>query len=83
MKRVKVPVLIEYHKVPRRYRLLLQQLQRGRWTRAELRWIQRQHPDLPPVVAAVVRQMVYPRIVSTDLDGLTCKISFPSPMRGA
>jgi hypothetical protein len=58
MKRVKVPVLIEYAKVPRRYRLLLQQLQRGTWTRAELRWIQRQHPDLPPLVAAMVREQL-------------------------
>jgi hypothetical protein len=56
MKRVKVPVLTEYAKIPRRYQLLLQQLQRGRWTRAELRWIQRQHPELPPLVAAVGRQ---------------------------
>ena len=56
MKRVKVPVLIEYHKIPRRYRLLLQQLQRGTWTRAELRRVLRQHADLPPVVAAVIRQ---------------------------
>ena len=55
MKRVKVPVLIDYQKIPRRYRLLLQQLQRGTWTRAELRWVQRQHQDLPPIVAAVVR----------------------------
>jgi hypothetical protein len=56
MKRIQVPVLIEYHTIPRRYRLLLQQLQRGTWTRAKLRWVQRQHPDLLPIVAAVVRE---------------------------
>jgi hypothetical protein len=53
---MKVPVLIDYHTVPRRYRLLLYKLQRGRWSRPELRWLQRHHPHLPPIVAAVVRQ---------------------------
>ena len=56
MRSMKVPVLVDYHTVPRRYRSLLRKLQRGRWTRQELRWVQRQHPDLPPLVAAVVRQ---------------------------
>jgi hypothetical protein len=56
MKSMKVPVLIDYHTVPRRYRALLHKLQRARWTRAELRWVLRHHADLPPIVAAVVRQ---------------------------
>jgi hypothetical protein len=56
MKSVKGPVLIDYHTVPRRYRALLHKLQRARWSRAELRWVQRHHTDLPPIVAAVIRQ---------------------------
>jgi hypothetical protein len=56
MKRVRVPVLIEYQKVPRRYRGLLQRLQRGIWTRQELRWVLAHHRDLTPIVAAVVRE---------------------------
>jgi hypothetical protein len=56
---MKVPVLIDYATVPRRYRSLLHRLQRGRWTRGELRWLQRHHPDLPPIVAAVVRQKLH------------------------
>jgi hypothetical protein len=56
MKSVKVPVLIAYATVPRRYRSLLRKLQRGRWSQAELRWVQRHHDQLPPIVAAVVRQ---------------------------
>jgi hypothetical protein len=56
MNSVKVPVLIDYHTVPRRYRSLLRKLQRGRWSRLELRWLQRHHADLPPIVAAVIRQ---------------------------
>jgi hypothetical protein len=55
MNSVKVPVLIDYHTVPRRYRSLLRKLQRGRWSRLELRWLQRHHADLPPIVAAVIR----------------------------
>jgi hypothetical protein len=43
-------------KVPTRYRPLLRRLQRGTYMRAELEWILRQHPDLPPLVAAVVRE---------------------------
>jgi hypothetical protein len=43
MKSMKVPVLIDYATVPRRYRSLLHKLQRGRWTRPELRWLQRHH----------------------------------------
>jgi hypothetical protein len=43
-------------KVPARYRLLLRQLQRGHWTRESLEWLLRTHRDLPPIVAAVVRQ---------------------------
>jgi hypothetical protein len=43
-------------KVPARYRPLLRRLQRGTYTRAELEWLQRHHPDLPPLVAAVVRE---------------------------
>jgi len=58
MKPVKVPVLIDYHTVPRRYRALLRKLQRGRWTRVELRWVLRHHDKLPPIVAAVIRQKV-------------------------
>jgi len=53
---MKVPVLIDYATVPRRYRPLLYKLQRARWSRGELRWVQRHHADLPPIVAAVVRQ---------------------------
>ena len=43
-------------KVPARYRPLLRRLQRGHWHRAELEWLLRTHPKLPPLVAAVVRQ---------------------------
>ena len=43
-------------KVPARYRPLLRRLQRGAYTRDELAWILRTHPQLPPIVAAVVRQ---------------------------
>jgi hypothetical protein len=43
-------------KVPARYRPLLRRLQRGTYTRDELAWILRTHPQLPPLVAAVVRQ---------------------------
>jgi hypothetical protein len=42
--------------VPQKYRSLLRRLQRGRWARAELEWLQRHHPDLPPLVASVVRE---------------------------
>ncbi len=42
--------------VPARYRPLLRRLQRGTWARADLEWILRTHPQLPPLVAAVVRQ---------------------------
>jgi hypothetical protein len=43
-------------KVPPRYRPLLRQLQRGIWSRASLEWLLRTHRDLPPIVAAVVRE---------------------------
>jgi hypothetical protein len=43
-------------KVPTRYRPLLRRLQRGTWSGQELEWILCQHPDLPPLVAAVVRE---------------------------
>ncbi len=42
--------------VPARYRPLLRRLQRGAWSAAELTWLLRTHRDLPPIVAAVVRQ---------------------------
>ena len=42
--------------VPPRYRPLLRRLQRGTWARADLEWILRAHPQLPPLVAVVVRQ---------------------------
>ena len=42
--------------VPARYRPLLRRLQRGTWQRSELEWLLRTHRDLPPLVAAVVRQ---------------------------
>jgi hypothetical protein len=42
--------------VPARYRPLLRRLQRGTWSRADLEWILRTHRDLPPIVAAVVRE---------------------------
>jgi hypothetical protein len=43
-------------KVPARYRPLLRRLQRGTWTQESLEWLLRTHRDLPPVVAAVVRE---------------------------
>jgi hypothetical protein len=43
-------------KVPARYRPLLRRLQRGTYLRAELEWLLKTHPDLPPLVAAVVRE---------------------------
>jgi hypothetical protein len=43
-------------KVPARYRPLLRRLQRGTYTRDELTWILRTHPQLPAIVAAVVRE---------------------------
>jgi hypothetical protein len=43
-------------KVPTKYRLLLRQLQRGQWSQRELEWVRRQHPDLPPLIVAVVRE---------------------------
>jgi hypothetical protein len=46
-------------KVPARYRPLLRRLQRGTYTRAELEWILRTHRDLPPIVAAVVREQLH------------------------
>lgn len=58
MKAIKVPILIDDHTVPRRYRSLLRKLQRGRWTRAELPWVQRYHADLPSIVTAVIRQKI-------------------------
>jgi hypothetical protein len=45
-------------KVPARYRPLLRRLQRGHWTREALEWLLRTHHDLPPVVAAVVREQL-------------------------
>jgi hypothetical protein len=61
MKPVKVPVLIDYHTVPRRYRSLLRKLQQSQWSRPELRWVRRHHPDLPPIVLAVIRQKLAAR----------------------
>jgi hypothetical protein len=61
MKSVKVPVLIDYATVPRRYRALLRKLQCGRWTRPELRWVQRHHADLLPIITAVIRQKLRER----------------------
>jgi hypothetical protein len=58
MKAIKVPILIDDHTVPRCYRSLLRKLQHGRWTRAELPWVQRYHADLPPIVTAVIRQKI-------------------------
>jgi hypothetical protein len=43
-------------KVPARYRPLLRRLQRGTYTKAELEWLQWHHPQLPPLVTAVVRE---------------------------
>ena len=42
--------------VPPRYRPLLRRLQRGTWDQHELEWLLRTHRDLPPLIAAVVRQ---------------------------
>jgi hypothetical protein len=42
--------------VPPRYRLLLRRLQRGTWRADELDWLLRTHRDLPPLVAAVIRE---------------------------
>jgi hypothetical protein len=46
-------------KVPARYRPLLRRLQRGIYTRDELEWILRTHPQLPPIVAAVMREQLH------------------------
>jgi hypothetical protein len=43
-------------KVPARYRPLLRRLQRGTWDRRELEWLLKTHPQLPPLIAAVVRE---------------------------
>ncbi len=43
-------------KVPPRYRPLLRRLQWGIWSREALKWLLRTHPQLPPIVAAVVRE---------------------------
>jgi hypothetical protein len=43
-------------KVPARYHPLLRRLQRGTWDRYELEWLLRAHRELPPLIAAVVRQ---------------------------
>jgi hypothetical protein len=48
--------IYEAVKVPARYRPLLRRVQRGAYARAELAWILGTHPQLPPLVAAVVRQ---------------------------
>jgi hypothetical protein len=45
-------------KAPARYRALLRRLQRGTYTRDELTWILRTLPQLPPLVATVVREKV-------------------------
>jgi hypothetical protein len=55
MKSVKVPVHIDYQEVPRPHRGLLRKIEHRRWSRPEFRWVQRHHPHLPPIVAAVVR----------------------------
>jgi hypothetical protein len=43
-------------KVPARYRPLRRRLPQGGWSRSELEWLLRTHPQLPPIVAAVVRE---------------------------
>ena len=43
-------------KIPETYRPLLRRLQRGTWTQDQLEWVLRQHADLPPTVAALVRE---------------------------
>jgi hypothetical protein len=48
-------------KVPTRYRPLLRRLQRGIWSREALEWLLRTHRDLPPIVAAVIREKLAPR----------------------
>lgn len=55
----KVPVLIDYHTVPRRYRPLLRKLQHASWSRHELRWVLRHHPDLPAIVRAVIWEKIW------------------------
>jgi hypothetical protein len=55
MKSVKVPVHIDYQEVPRPHQGLLRKIEHRRWSRPEFRWVQRHHPYLPPIVAAVVR----------------------------
>ncbi len=42
--------------MPARYRPLLRRLQRGTYTPAELEWVLRTHRQLPPLIAAVVRE---------------------------
>jgi hypothetical protein len=44
----------DFVKVPPRYRLLGPHCRPYRWTRAEWRWVLRQHSQLPALVAAVV-----------------------------
>jgi hypothetical protein len=43
-------------KVPARYCPLRRRLQQGGWSRSELEWLLRTDPQLPPIVAAVVRE---------------------------
>ena len=54
MKAVKMPVLIDYQEVPRRYRGLLRKLEHLHRTRPELLWVLRAHSHLPPLVMAVI-----------------------------
>jgi hypothetical protein len=46
-------------KIPGKYRALLRRLQSGQFTPDELRWVLAAHQQLPPLVAAVVRQKLY------------------------
>jgi hypothetical protein len=61
MTSVKVPVLIDDQEVPRPHRGLLRKIEHRRWSRPGIRWVQRHHPHLPPIVAVVVRQKLRAR----------------------
>jgi hypothetical protein len=43
-------------RVPEKYRPLLRRLQAEHWDRENLAWIVRQHRDLPPIIAGLIRE---------------------------
>ena len=42
-------------RLPAKWKPLMRRLQRGQWTRAELRWLLIHHKDLPELMASEVR----------------------------